>query len=276
VKRFGTIDRVLLFGLLPVWGFWFTLHFYNVVRGRVAYLPIYLSAPQKPGSYPIVLRVDVPSGHGSMGTWEGLQIGDRLLRIGHSDLRGVWPVGFIAREAMATDASLRVALVFIRAGVRHEVQLPLFLDPFPWVWPIITISVVGVALLLLVRKPNSPLMETFFLAVILQNFHLTRVDPPFAPLAVTYAWAALFWISSFLALPLALRTVQYFPEDAVPAGRRLAKWPWLFSIAGLVATEGILGARPAMVTCTALVIDLAYGITRCSAISRISLFMPTP
>ena len=225
VKRLGTIDRVLLFTVLPIWAFWFALYIYNLAHGRIASLGIWVSAPQSPDNYPIVLGIlGTPSAHG-LSTSNGLEVGDRLLRIGQAGLKGVWPVGFLARRAMAIDASLRVRLVFVRAGHHHEVLLPLFRDPYPWVFAIIIISFVGMALLLLMRKPNSRLMQANFLASIVFAFRITPIaeGPPIAPLALIYAWAGLVLVSDFVTFPLWFRVLQLFPEDAMPASARLSK-----------------------------------------------------
>ena len=83
----------------------------------------------------------------------------------------------------------------------------------------------------------------------------------FVLLALIYAWAGLFSVTLFVFLPLNFRPWQLFPEDAVPAGARLPKWPWLFAIAGLLWIGVMFGAPPALVRTVGLVVDLAYCIT---------------
>ena len=240
MRRLGGVDRALLFTLLPIWAFWFALYLNNLARGRVAVLPIQVSAPQIPDDYPTVLGFwDVP--------WGGLQVGDRLLRIGQADLRGVWPVGFVAREYKEADASLRVPLIFLRAGLRHETVLSLRAVPFPWVWAVINVSFVGFAILLLLRKPNSRLICAHFLMMMVLSFLFI----PFAagtrgaPLALTYLRYCFAFVSASIVLPLVLRLAYLFPEEAIPVDARLPKWPWLFSIAGPIWYGFMFGVAPA-------------------------------
>ncbi len=116
MRRLGLIDRALIFTLVPIWVFWFGIYLNNLARGRVTYIPLDVSVPQGPNNYPTLLGFwEVPLG--------GLQVGDRLLKVGQVDLRGVWPVGFAARAHKETDASLHLLLIFMRAGLRHKTLL---------------------------------------------------------------------------------------------------------------------------------------------------------
>jgi len=256
VKRLGLVDRAFIFTLVPIWAFWFALYLNNLARGRVAAIPLHVSAPQGPDDYPILLGFwDVPLG--------GLQVGDRLLKVGQADLRGVWPVGFAARAHMQTDASLHLPLIFIRAGLRHQTLLSLRADPFPWVWAVINVSFVGFAILLILRRPNSRLIHATFLMMMVVSFLFIPFSPGVraAPLALTYLWAGFVFVSGLLVLPLVLRLTYLFPEDIISVNARLPKWPWVFAIAGPIWSGWMFGVAPAPLAYAALCVDLAFLIT---------------
>jgi class 3 adenylate cyclase len=242
----------LVFTLLPIWAFWFALYLNNLARGRIAVMPISVSAPQKPDNYPTVLGFwDVP--------WGGLQVGDRLIRIGQSDLKGVWPLGFFGRTSKQADAALNVSLVFLRAGRRHNALLPLSPTPFPWVPAVIAISFVGTGLLLLLRKPNSRLTRGAFLMAMTLSFLFTPFSgAPLAPIALAYIRGGLKFLCWLVVLPLALREMFLFPEQPTPTDVRLPKWPWLFAIAAPIENGWMLGAPPGVLNYAVLAVDLAF------------------
>jgi class 3 adenylate cyclase len=254
MKRLGLIDRVLIFTLVPIWAFRFALYLNNLAHGRIAYIPIDVSVPQGPDDYPTL--IGFWGGVPREGPWGGLEVGDRLLKVGQADLRGVWPVGFFARVYKETDASLHRPLVFMRAGLRHKTVLSLKADPFPWVWAIINVSFVGLAILLILRRPNSRLIRSLFLTTMVLSFGLI----PFSPgaLALTYLWAGFVFVSGLVVLPLGLRLAYLFPEDARLVNARLPKWPWVFAIAGPIWCGWMFGMAPALLAYAALCVDLAF------------------
>jgi hypothetical protein len=160
VRRLGLIDRALILTLVPIWVFWFALYLSNLAHGRVANIPLDVSVPQRPNDYPTL--IGFWDGVPREGPWQGLEVGDRLLKVGRADLRGVWPVGFHARVYRETDTSLRLPLSYMRAGQHYETLLLLKRDPFPWVWAVINVVFVGFAILLILRRPNSRLMHAVF------------------------------------------------------------------------------------------------------------------
>jgi class 3 adenylate cyclase len=232
VRRLGLIDRVLIFTLVPIWAFWFVLYLNNLAHGRVADIPFNVSVPQSPNDYPILTGFwfGVPRG----GSWQGLQVGDRLLKVGQEELRGVWPIGFHARVYKETDASLHLPITFTRADRRYQIAVSLKTVPFPWVPAVINVFFVGFAILLILRRPNSRLMRGIFvMTMVLAYFFIPfAAGARTAPLALTYVMAGFFFVCDVFVLPLVLRVTHLFPEDAIPPNARLPKWPWLFAIAG--------------------------------------------
>jgi class 3 adenylate cyclase len=258
-KRLRPLDRALLFILLPLWGLWFALYLNNLARGRVAAVPLGVSVPQGTDDYPTL--IGFWGGVPRRGPWRGLEVGDRLLKVGQADLRGVWPVGFFARANKETGASNRLQLLFMRAGLRRKTLLSLKADPFPWVWAVINVSFVGYAILLILRRPNSRLIRAAFLTSMVLSFRFIPLSPGgAAPLALTYLWAGVNFVSALIVLPLILRLTYLFPEEAVPVNARLPKWPWLFAIAGPIWCGWMFGIAPTPLAYAALCLDLAFFI----------------
>ena len=259
MRRLGPIDRALIFTLVPIWAFWFALYLNNLARSRVADIPIDVSVPPGPDDYPTLLGFwgGVPRG----GPWGGLQVGDRLLTVGQADLRGVWPVGFVARVYKETDASLHLPLIFMRAGLRHKSQLSLKTDPFPWVWAVVNLSFVGFAILLILRRPNSRGIRAIFLMTMVFSLRFMPFapGPTAAPLALTYLMLGFNFVSALIVLPLVLRVAYFFPEDAIPVKVRVPKWPWFFAIAGPLWCVWMVGMTLPPLVYAGL--DLAFLIT---------------
>src|SRR5262249_29720246 len=74
------------------------LHLKQVARGQLAWVGIYLASPSGGDDVPTV-RGFWPGATPAVSG--GLQPGDRILRVGDADLRGVGPFGFVARTYAA-------------------------------------------------------------------------------------------------------------------------------------------------------------------------------
>ena len=112
MRRLATLDRVLLATLVPLWIAVFALHVRQVVLTGLAEPPVYAWASREPDGYPTVGAFR-PELHGRS---VGLEIGDRLLRVGDVDLRGAGYLRFYAATLAETDAALQVPVVFERDG----------------------------------------------------------------------------------------------------------------------------------------------------------------
>jgi class 3 adenylate cyclase len=207
----------------------------QVVRGRLAWVPVWVWAPESTGGYP-TLRGFWP---GTGAEDSGLIVGDRLVRVGAADLRGVGPIGFVARVYEEVRPALRVSVSFVRAGEPGEAWLRL--DPviFPWrIFPfILGFAVTGV--LAFLRAPGSRSARAYFLASLAYSLQWSIFFG--GPRAQTYAWTAVFCGSSLVMMPLALRSVLMLPEELTLADARMPAWPWLFTGFGPVATSSVFG-----------------------------------
>src|SRR2546427_9043758 len=110
VKRLKALDVLLLLVLLPVWGAALVLHVRQISRGRLAWVGVFVAAPATRTEHPTV-RGFWP---GTDGAASGLQVGDRLVRAGGADLRGIGPGGVVARAASEAGGAPRGPVVYER------------------------------------------------------------------------------------------------------------------------------------------------------------------
>ena len=120
--RLAAVDWLLLGTLLPICLFGVVMTVVHGVRGDFVVAPFLVSSAPDEQSYPMVDRLlSSPSAEASP-----LAVGDRLLRLEGSDLRGVSDAGFMLRWSQAAQAGARSLLLTIeRGGVRSDVRVPL-------------------------------------------------------------------------------------------------------------------------------------------------------
>src|SRR6185503_16777837 len=101
----------------------------------------------------------------------GLAIGDRLDRLGQTDLRGVSPLGFFALAYKEAQSTLQVPISFVHAGEHGQVIL--HFDPVVSPWPkvLMTLGFAVTAVLVLFRRPGSRPARAFFLACMTYSIH---------------------------------------------------------------------------------------------------------
>jgi hypothetical protein len=236
MRRLRRFDRALLVILVPLWGVCFGLYLYRVVHDRLAWMPVFVSAPSSEKDYPIVSGFWLDSG----AEQAGLTLGDRLIRVGDVDLRGVGPFGFVVRAYESVDQEQRIVVSFAREDAAGEVKLALRHIGFPWRMLPLSLGFASTAVLTLLRAPSPRLARTFFLAGMTYSLYWTYCFGG-GPRTLTYVWAAVFSYASFFMFPLWVRTILLFSEEIAPTGARLPLWPWLFIIYGLAMTSMAFG-----------------------------------
>ncbi len=160
MRRLATLDRVLLVTLVPLWTAVFALHVRQIVLTGLAEPPVYAWESRAPDGYPTVGAYR-PQLHG-MNT--GLEIGDRLIRVGQADLRGAGYLRFYAATLAETDAALRVPLVFERHGEQRTLMLDMRRPAIAWYWIPALLGTAITAILVLLRAPDVQQARLFFAA----------------------------------------------------------------------------------------------------------------
>ncbi len=231
MSRLRPIDRALGTALLAIWVLFFGLSVASQFR-HPGYTSVFVASPTDPDGYPTLT---------SFRPWlegrqSGLRVGDRLLRVGDADLRGVGPYGFYVRIAEQNARDRQLPVVYERAGVRGETSLPVGSYAIFWPFLLPSLAFAATAWLLLFRARPSPMVHAFArafgcIALVFATYVAgSRLE--------TYAATALNLAAWSLVLPLVVRASMCFPREETPAGR-LAKWaPWVLVIVGpLVASS---------------------------------------
>ncbi|HJQ84534.1 MAG TPA: hypothetical protein VKA21_10685, partial [Candidatus Binatia bacterium] len=224
----------LAVALTGVWAAALALHLERVASGRLAWVGVWVRAAEAPDRFPAIDDVWAASN----AAHADLHPGDRLLRAGGLDLRGVGPVGFVARAYETAGRDLAVALALERDGATRETVLRLTPVAYPWRVLPLTVALVVCAGLVLLRRGPDRVGRAFFFAAIAFSLHWTFF--PGGVRTITYAWAAVFACASTVMFPLALRPLLLLPPDVAPAGR-LPAWPWLFAVFGPLSTSWVFG-----------------------------------
>ena len=238
MRRLRVTDVALLATLLPLWVACAVLHVKQVASGQLAWVGVYVSAAPELDGFPTVRGFWPGADSNASG---GLAVGDRLLRVGAADLRGVGPFGFVARayEVTAERRDLSVPLVYERDGTSGSAQIELIPVAFPWRMLPLTFTLVVTGALVLARRPGTRVGRAFFLLAIAYGLHWTFFFG--GPRLQTYAWVVVFFCASLVMLPLILRTVLIFPAEVAPASGRLPWWPWLFALFGPISLSWTFG-----------------------------------
>lgn len=236
MRQLRIIDLVLVNVLTLLWFACFALHVREVVHERLAWVPVFVAAPEDAQSYPTFAGF----WPGSEPQASGLMAGDQLIRVGQTDLRGVGPVNFLALAYKEAQSSLQVPLFFVRERESYETVVHLTPLVSPWGIVLLTLSFAVAAVLVFLRMPRARTARAVFFASMTYSIHLC----PFMggpPIEQTYAWVGVYILSSFFLFPLILRAALVLPEEVAPTARWMFFWPWIFSLRGVTALSWYFG-----------------------------------
>ena len=238
MRRLRAAEAAMLASLLGLWVACMALHVKQVALGQLAWVGVYVTAPPGADGFPVVRRFWPGAGPGTSGA---LAAGDRLVSVGGADLRGIGPIGFVARTyaAAAARRDLRVPLEYERDGAIGATEIDLVPVNFPWRMLPVSCTVMASAVLVLLRRPGKRVSRAFFLLAVAYGLHWSFFFGGSAP--QTYAWVVVFFFATLTMLPLILRAALIFPTEVAPADGRLPWWPWLFAITGPIALSWVFG-----------------------------------
>jgi len=227
LSRLGTLDKLLVLILVPLWLVCFSLTLRTQIRGGgFAMLELSIAGPD---SYPVLTGGFSSIVHRSDPlAAAGLHAGDRLVRVGNADLVGVNNLAFSAYTLEEAGPDLRVPLVFERSGERRTASLSLVSVSIFGPGAASSLAFVLSALFLLFRAQPTPTVRAYFgFAMCMALATSAFLGSPlqvYATVALgTAAWSAFF--------PLLLNFLQNFPDDRPPAGRWNRIWPWFIAVA---------------------------------------------
>src|SRR5262249_3051675 len=171
MRRLAAVDWLLLGTSLPVVLIALVVSVVHGVRGDFVVAPFWAASAADRQSYPVVAQSWSSAG----GQASPLEVGDRLLRLDSSDLRGMSQFGLIQRWSQAAQAGARsLRLTIERDSVRSDVDVALVPGQFfppgeaPW-WACfaVGVSLGGTALLLLLRAAHWHLARRNYVAMLL-------------------------------------------------------------------------------------------------------------
>ncbi len=236
MRRLQPIDRLLLVTLLPLWMAAFTLHVGEIQRTGLAQVPVYASPTWHGERYPTVggFRLE----RDTSGT--GLEVGDRMLRIGDADLRGVGYFGFDAIAFDQAGEAGEAALELERDGVLRTIALALRPSATPWARVPFSLAYMLIALVVLLRAPATSATRFFFIGF--TTFAIFETPFEGGPPLQTFAAYAIFHLLGPVSLYFLLRWFIRFPEE-VPEQQRLSpRLAWIALVFPIARVSYWLGA----------------------------------
>jgi class 3 adenylate cyclase len=227
-------ELALLAVLIPAWTLCFGLFVREALRGGPPQAHVLVGPPEAAEAHPVVARLRP----GYPADASAVRPGDRLIRVGQSDLRGAWPWTVYART-YAAAAGGRVEVEYERDGVRAVSSERLLGEGNPWREAALTLGFAFTAVLILLRVPDSQMVRSFAAATLVWTLTWLRFQG--TAVEQTYAYLAVRSLAGCLWAPLMVRAAFHFPEGAWPKSRPLPLWPWLFAALGLTWTSKWMG-----------------------------------
>jgi signal transduction histidine kinase/CheY-like chemotaxis protein len=206
VQRLALIDRVLLSTLLPLCLVVFGLHIWSVVARDLASNAIYAAPATGPEAYPTVGGF-YPESH-EVGI--EFQRGDRLLRVGDYDLKGVGYTRFDGLVLERTSATKWVEIEFERDGVVAVAEIRAIPYPMPWHRMPLMVSLFGVGVIVMLRGRDRRQARLVFagflsLTIILAQF---RGGPSW----ITELGLLIRYLGAPIAFALTIAAMMTVPE----------------------------------------------------------------
>jgi class 3 adenylate cyclase len=227
LSRLAPLDRTLVLILVPLWLVCFGLGVRTQMLGLgVVQLVVSVedaeSYPTLTGEYSGFVHRSSPLAAA------GLRAGDRLIRLGDADLRGVETGGFVIRSVEQSAGDKRhLPLVYERDGVQEETSLELASLSVARAHLTAAFALVGSAVFLILRARPSPSVSAWFRFGMCAAFGLTV----FAGSRLQIYAYEVIWVASFaFYFPTLLHFVFLFPDDRAPDSRWHRIWPWFLAI----------------------------------------------
>jgi class 3 adenylate cyclase len=234
MRRLRPLDKVLLGILAPIWIVCFGLSMRSALRGT-AFSSVYVSRPESVDDYPGVAGFKP----WLKGAASGLQVGDRLLRLGNADLHGVGPLAFYTRVAQEAGREKRLPVLFERGGQRDTTVLPLGSHTIYGPRLAVSAAFALTGIFLLLRSSPQSMARAVFLAMMSVAIELGAV---FAGSSVeTYASVVAYVFFYTLQGPLAVRAMLLFPHGVGPTSPWAHVGPWSLAVLGPLAASARYG-----------------------------------
>jgi class 3 adenylate cyclase len=206
----------------------------------------------------------------ALAPWAGtegveLEPGDRLVRLGNADLRGVGPIGLYARFVSETsDDRPLPTMTYERGGRVGESPIPSPISTSPAL--LVSAAFLLTALFLVLRVPPSPLVRALSQAGLVTA--IATASPVIGGVVVNQVGLLVGGVAWALAFPLFLRSLLLFAPRASP-GVWARLGPWLFLSIGPLTTSSLAGFPfPKPVGARLVLVALAAGWIAVALVTR--------
>jgi hypothetical protein len=225
-------DMALLVVVVPLWAVCFSLHLKELASGPLGWVPVIVASSPDRSGHPIV-----------SGFWPGVEAdpggvrtGDRVLRVGETDLAGAGPFFFVAATYAYGGSPIPVDVS--RDGQLESVRFALRPVGASWRLPLLSLGFALPGFLVLWRRSGSRAARAAFLASVCFSFQWTFFfgGPPIQ----TYLWVVVFGLSALGLYPLMVQAVLAMPEES-PASSSAPVWTWALSLYAVGAFSWVFG-----------------------------------
>ncbi len=246
--------------LAALWALCFATSVYKAVRPS-GFPSVFVHSAATADDYPVVTSFRTYLA----GAKSDLHVGDRLLRVGAADLRGANALEFFASFVEQIGGEPSVAMEYERDGRRASTMVPggstrMVLAQLPG-----SLMFALAAIVLWLHAAPSAMAAAFiawfWVVAIYQGVHFLGAAP------VTYAVYIAHFVSMTLLGPLGLRALLLFPGGRL-SDRRVPRWPWVFSVLGVLHTAhfgwpvpGEIGVPAAALVFAALLLAIIVVVT---------------
>lgn len=224
--------------LVAAWGVVVTTHVYQAFSGSLTWTPFGVTSAATAADFP-VLRDFLPGTDGETGD---LEVGDRILSVGVTSVRGFSALELAAATVAQGRQGDRLEVTYRRQGTQDplstQIRLPGLLYPWWRALPVLIGFIIPIALVLW-RAPSSPTRRNLFLGSIFYVLLWARVLG--GPAEITYLGFAIFALAAAVAWPLIIRGALLFPEETTADSAWKKTWPWIFAIGAPLGTSSVYG-----------------------------------
>ena len=220
MARPGSLDRLLLGALIPIWVIAFALHVRAVFLTGLAQPTIMVAPAAGPEDYPRV--------SGFIDSLDParipFRIGERVLSAGGVELRGAGTFRFNAIAQEAAGTSLEIPAEVERDGARIAVSIAFAAQPLPWYRIPYQLAFAVLSLLIWLRAPQSRQARNFAMGAFAMMTFLAPFDAESALLV--YASRTVFTAIGGLAVGLMVHWASEFPAEVSPRDRPSPALAW--------------------------------------------------
>jgi tetratricopeptide (TPR) repeat protein len=213
-------DRVLLGTLLPIWLLIFGSYVHLLYHSAYSLPRVFVTPADGSDGYPRIGGIRPES----FVVNPGLEVGDRILRVGETDLRGAGYLGFYVAAMTQAGGRPSVEVEYERGGQTGLIDLPLSRIPFRWMWAACLLALMVASVLILLRARQVGQARRLF--VLCTGLFYLTAPVSGGSLLTAYAMHVFAFAIGGAWYVFLLRWAVLFPEEIAPSERLSTVWAW--------------------------------------------------